>query len=156
VRIPCPRCGYDLHGLLTGAGARCPECGGEFSLNEIAAAPRPISPAFIRKIALAPVIMGVCGAASNGLIAALPRSANRFVDALPIGTLLLPFLIGVIWVFAAERRAGILSMDRGTSPLQRALVRVCSLLLSLILTLQLAIPAVAVGYVLHAALAAIL
>ena len=30
--IPCPKCGYDLKGL---AMARCPECGTEFTLDEL-------------------------------------------------------------------------------------------------------------------------
>lgn len=33
--IPCPKCGYDLKGL---AMARCPECGTEFTLDELFAA----------------------------------------------------------------------------------------------------------------------
>ncbi|MCH9033356.1 MAG: hypothetical protein IID42_02485 [Planctomycetes bacterium] len=31
-KFPCPKCGYDLKGL---AMARCPECGTEFTLDEL-------------------------------------------------------------------------------------------------------------------------
>lgn len=31
-RLPCPRCGYDLRGLRE---ARCPECGTEYTLDEL-------------------------------------------------------------------------------------------------------------------------
>ena len=33
--IPCPTCGYDMTGLK---GTRCPECGSEFTLDELMAA----------------------------------------------------------------------------------------------------------------------
>jgi hypothetical protein len=33
--IPCPTCGYDMTGLK---GTRCPECGSEFTLDELIAA----------------------------------------------------------------------------------------------------------------------
>ena len=33
--IPCPTCGYDMTGLK---GTRCPECGSEFTLDELLAA----------------------------------------------------------------------------------------------------------------------
>ena len=36
-RVPCPTCGYDLTGLR---GTRCPECGTEFTLDQLLAALR--------------------------------------------------------------------------------------------------------------------
>lgn len=147
VAIMCPACGYDLRGLIGRESAKCPECGGGFAIEQLRAAGHRARRTFVWKLAATPFIIAVL--AILGMFALIKMPPELIWLAVPAAVICVPFLAGVAWIYAAERRAGILAAG-GAPP---NLVRICSLLLSLVLAFIATILAAAIGYILLMAIA---
>jgi hypothetical protein len=120
--IPCPDCRYDLRGLATPDGARCPECGGTFTSRDIRlAGKRWMRRCILLVIACVPVMSVVM----IMLTTFLPW--NLMIGSLaPIWG---SYPAGVAWCLVFERRAALLYTSPEAPLWARGLTFLCSLLL---------------------------
>ncbi len=122
--IPCPACNYDLRGLINADGAKCPECGGEFTHAQIADSRRGVSRAFLWKFLPTPVLMAVVGFLALWIVRG--DSGLRAGAVVACG-------VGFAWLLITERRARVLIADSTSH--EQTLVYICAALMALTLTM---------------------
>ena len=104
IDAPCPGCGYNLRGLVSRKGARCPECARDWTIEELLAQ-EPRVPTFrwtYLLYAFAPsAIAGLCLLARTILGQNwVPQVVRRFVEGATIVMFIMLALLGFMMIFA--------------------------------------------------------